>query len=1046
MTGDDVDESTLIITHLEDIDNDTKVQVEKSSDEDQIRFDTAGTERMIITDAGKVGIGTSSPGYRLDVDGDIRIRGDDIRDSSGSKTISFDGSANVIVPNELEIGAQAAVTGSIYVRNTTTSNSQTSAATIYLANQPSPPSGTQGLASKIRLMFVNDIDSRFSSGWNIGGVSSGGGGQEFTITSTNLGSQYDFSNFNSVNGSGGGSEIIVVATNSNGSTVFSSLTIRVMGGWNTIPNNSTLSFQLDSDGTGGNESFEITFKDVTQSGTDSGGFSTGSNLSYGDTNYINFDHSGNTTFVEGQNGFGIRGYQGSMQVKDLGGNWTTITGISSSPAGSANEIQLNDGAGNFSASSDLQFSSNQLSVVGDILTDDASTQGTVLIEGDGKITITKARDVSYGEPQIQFKRSRGTETSGTSTQLDDDLGSIGWMGYSGSGGFRTAASIQAEADETHGDDTTDTPARLLFKTAADGSSTLTERMVIKSNGQVGIGTVEPNELLTVEGIVSIKEGSAPGSNDSGYGKLYVDSSDSALKFQGSNGHVHNLLSTDGVWQDDGSYIYPVDTQHGVVIGHTSTVDGPELTLVRDVDVGINTTIGQMHQLIWNKDSTGDCGIGFYTNDTIASNASSPGAAIVHSDEGSYSYGSLEFRTKNTITDEGSCNTRMIIRPGGQVGIGYNDNTKASPVYNTGLTNVGSLSIHSHSTANLNYGPELNFSRNASMSSGTNLGEIHFHGSSDNSNYYNQASILSEVAGQWSETSRPTKIRFQVTTTNNTAKSDAMMILGKSTGFYAVGVGTTNPTARLHVNQAESGQYGLKVEGTFDNNTPIAAFENDRDDADTEGISIRIGPNSASDNSSLTSYIHFRTKNGNDVGRIRGNGSGGITVDNNFTGTHPVAIPIGEYEAGLIIETTGDMWVKNTKTLSSCYPQVKISTSNNSKAVFGVLAQQSWVGEKNPWATTIAWNPLPENHQFAISNSLGEGCIFVTNINGEIGNGDFINSSAVPGHGQKQDDDILRNSTVAKCIEHIDWDNISDTIDHNGITYKRYLASCTYHCG
>ncbi len=43
---------------LQDADGDTKVQVEESSDEDKIRFDTAGTERMIIDSTG-VGIGTT---------------------------------------------------------------------------------------------------------------------------------------------------------------------------------------------------------------------------------------------------------------------------------------------------------------------------------------------------------------------------------------------------------------------------------------------------------------------------------------------------------------------------------------------------------------------------------------------------------------------------------------------------------------------------------------------------------------------------------------------------------------------------------------------------------------------------------------------------------------------------------------------------------------------------------------------------------------------------------------------------------------------------
>ena len=48
-------------TSIADADGDTKIQVEESADEDKIRFDTAGTERVIIDDTGKVGIGTSFP-------------------------------------------------------------------------------------------------------------------------------------------------------------------------------------------------------------------------------------------------------------------------------------------------------------------------------------------------------------------------------------------------------------------------------------------------------------------------------------------------------------------------------------------------------------------------------------------------------------------------------------------------------------------------------------------------------------------------------------------------------------------------------------------------------------------------------------------------------------------------------------------------------------------------------------------------------------------------------------------------------------------------
>ena len=52
---------------LTDADGDTLVQVEEGSDEDMIRFDTDGTQRMIITDGGNVGIGIAAPAQPLSV-------------------------------------------------------------------------------------------------------------------------------------------------------------------------------------------------------------------------------------------------------------------------------------------------------------------------------------------------------------------------------------------------------------------------------------------------------------------------------------------------------------------------------------------------------------------------------------------------------------------------------------------------------------------------------------------------------------------------------------------------------------------------------------------------------------------------------------------------------------------------------------------------------------------------------------------------------------------------------------------------------------------
>ena len=77
------------------------------------------------------------------------------------------------------------------------------------------------------------------------------------------------------------------------------------------------------------------------------------------------------------------------------------------------------------------------------------------------------------------------------------------------------------------------------------------------------------------------------------------------------------------------------------------------------------------------------------------------------------------------------------------------------------------------------------------------------------------------------------------------------------------------------------------------------------------------------------------------------------------------------------------------------------------------------------------------------NALGEGMLLVTDTNGNIETGDYICSSDRTGHGQKQDDDLLHNYTVAKATQPIDFSTKSDDSD---LGYKSVLIACTYHCG
>ena len=91
----------------------------------------------------------------------------------------------------------------------------------------------------------------------------------------------------------------------------------------------------------------------------------------------------------------------------------------------------------------------------------------------------------------------------------------------------------------------------------------------------------------------------------------------------------------------------------------------------------------------------------------------------------------------------------------------------------------------------------------------------------------------------------------------------------------------------------------------------------------------------------------------------------------------------------------------------------------------------------------------ENDERVIINSLGEGGVWVCDVNGPIENGDYITTTELaPGYGVKQDDDLLHNYTVAKITQNEDFSDMTDPefsrILENGVKCK--FVGCTYHCG
>ena len=88
------------------------------------------------------------------------------------------------------------------------------------------------------------------------------------------------------------------------------------------------------------------------------------------------------------------------------------------------------------------------------------------------------------------------------------------------------------------------------------------------------------------------------------------------------------------------------------------------------------------------------------------------------------------------------------------------------------------------------------------------------------------------------------------------------------------------------------------------------------------------------------------------------------------------------------------------TIEDALPIVQLSRVKKDKRVYGVLG--------NP-------NRNLNNKNRIIVNGCGEGAICVANTNGNIENGDYIQTSDLLGYGEKQDDDLHRNYTIAKAV-------------------------------
>ena len=116
---------------------------------------------------------------------------------------------------------------------------------------------------------------------------------------------------------------------------------------------------------------------------------------------------------------------------------------------------------------------------------------------------------------------RAKDLSNPTAALPANQGpALAFQGYNGSS-FQSMATIFAAMEATAASN--DMPSSLRFLTTPDGSASATEKMRIRSDGNVGIGTTDPDSLLTVSGDAQITGALNVAGNIEGGNYIYVGS-------------------------------------------------------------------------------------------------------------------------------------------------------------------------------------------------------------------------------------------------------------------------------------------------------------------------------------------------------------------------------------------------------------------------------------------------------------------------------------------------------------------------------------------
>ena len=725
------------------------------------------SEVMRISDIGNLGIGTSSPNYKLDVAGDIALKNNATyllgRTTGGAATrmLGINGG------NDLYFGSiDAAVSNINFTNNGTVQAVLTSAGNLGLGATPSAW-GTAYKPMQIAGQGVSIFGSTVSS---IAGIGSNGyyDGTNWVRNNSDSAGQYQIA--------GNVHKWYNAAAGSSGTTI-----------------SFTQAMTLDASGNLGVGTSSPSYK-LTVSNNGADGLEIGPGYSSG---YVLFQAYNRSTSA-----YSIMDCSASLF------RWL-VSGVEKARIDSSGNLLLNT----TTAVQPLTIGSGSATAAGiNLRTTQTDFSITASNSAAGGVTIGTSW-VSGGQGPLIF-----TQAAGERMRLDAS-GNLG-IGTSSPGqkleviGSARASNLLLNADSATIGYADNSSSFILYNATGAGGITNTirmvtngaERMRIDSSGNVGIGTSSPNNKLDVNGSVNIGAALLTGTgvstgdcqielggNRTGNGNAYIDWHATAgtdlesriIRYGGTNGGMDIInFGTGGM----------VISQEGAAPMVFKTTATERVRIDSNGNVGIGTS------------SPANYGANYTTLDIRGK--STTGTPLIRLTTSNESIDTQLYVDSTGFTLGTFSNHPMIFYTwggevarfdsGGNLGIGTTVPKYSLHVFGDGgftrnLTSTASRIIYMNKGRGTNATP-------TNISSGDNLGGIWFcgySGSGNNNGYGYGAYVQGEADGAVNATTVPGRLTFATTTSGNSSPTERMRI--DSSGYVLVGYTASNGAYLLQVN-------------------------------------------------------------------------------------------------------------------------------------------------------------------------------------------------------------------------------------------------------